>query len=255
MKEPTLQDRIAGGIVGGAVGDALGAPTECMHYRDIRDAFGKVRNFEDFTDEMLAKSKFVRSVAEIGLVTDDTVLSDLLLDCIIEHEGKITAYEFAEAWQKLDKPVPNPDGEDIVRLERLHFIERIPFYRNKLRDIQKRDLGRGESNATNAIMYIAPIGLLCAGDPSEAEFHSLFRVYGESFGCEYRQEVVEYLLQTHYRACGRPLRRCHPRDLLSQIQNYCTYHEYPMEMRPEYIDRVARSYFTVVAAKTKRPTA
>lgn len=169
MKEPTLSDRITGAIVGSAVGDALGAPMECMHYKDIRDVFGGVRGFEDFTDEMLTRSKFVRSVACIGQVTDDTVLADLLLDCIIENDGNVTAHEFARTWERLDQPVPNPDGDDVVRLDRLHFIEQIPFYRNRLREILKRDLGRGEANTTSAIMYIVPVGLLCAGDPLEAE--------------------------------------------------------------------------------------
>ena len=33
--------------------------------------------------------------------------------------------------------------------------------------------------------------------------------------CEYRKEVVNYLLDTHYRPKNRAMRRCHPRDLLS----------------------------------------
>ena len=86
-------------------------------------------------------------------------------------------------------------------------------------------------------------------DASEEEFYRLFEIYCSSFGCEYRPEVVEYLLQTHYRPKHRPLRRCHPRDLLGQIQNYCAYNDLPMEMRPEHFDRVVRSYFTVVIGK------
>jgi predicted ATPase with chaperone activity len=87
------------------------------------------------------------------------------------------------------------------------------------------------------------------GDPSEAELQHLFRLYAKTMGCEYRQEVVETLLHRHYRSCGRPIRRCHPRDLLSQIRNYCAYNDLPMEMRDEYFDRVTASYFTVVATK------
>ncbi len=45
------------------------------------------------------------------------------------------------------------------------------------------------------------------------------------------------------------MRRCQPRDLLSQVQNYCRYNGLPMEMRPEYFDRVVRCYFTVVLGK------
>jgi hypothetical protein len=66
------------------------------------------------------------------------------------------------------------------------------------------------------------------------------------YSCDYRQEVVDYLIQRHYRPHNRPMRRCHPRDLLSQIRNYCTYKGLPLEMRPEYFDRVVTSYFTVV---------
>jgi predicted ATPase with chaperone activity len=87
------------------------------------------------------------------------------------------------------------------------------------------------------------------GDASEEEFHELFKLYAKSFSCEYDPNVVDYLVKTHYYPLNRPLRRCHPRDLLSQILNYCTYNDLPMEMRPEYFDRVVKSYFTVVIDK------
>ena len=48
---------------------------------------------------------------------------------------------------------------------------------------------------------------------------------------------------------NRPLRRCQPRDLLNQVRNYCVYHGLPVEMKPEYFDRVVPSYFTVVSGK------
>jgi predicted ATPase with chaperone activity len=85
-------------------------------------------------------------------------------------------------------------------------------------------------------------------NPSPEEFHSLFELYAKKFGCEYRPEVVDYLVQTHY-AGKRPMRRCHPRDLLNQVRNYCAYNDRPIEMRPEYFDRVVDSYFTVVINK------
>ncbi len=82
------------------------------------------------------------------------------------------------------------------------------------------------------------------GDPTEEEFHELFKLCAKNFGCEYRREVVDHLLEKHYRPHGRRLRRCHPRDLLNQIRSYCAYHSYELEMRPEYFDYVVRSYFT-----------
>ena len=161
MTQPTLQDRIAGCLIGSAVGDALGAPTECMHYQDIHDQFGDFKGFEDLRSAGVPDEK-------LGRVTDDTVLSDLLLDCIIRHGGTIDAHVFAAEWERFEMPVDNPNGDPVVRLDRMHWIERIPYLRNRLREIPKRELGHGEANATNAIMYIAPVGLLCACDPTRA---------------------------------------------------------------------------------------
>jgi len=84
------------------------------------------------------------------------------------------------------------------------------------------------------------------GDPSPTEFHELFEIYCDRFNCDYRKEVVDYLLNTHFLSVGRRLRRCHPRDLLNQIRNFCVYNELEMEIRPEYFDRVVKSYFTAV---------
>jgi hypothetical protein len=86
-------------------------------------------------------------------------------------------------------------------------------------------------------------------DPSLAEFATLFEAVCQSFGCRFVPDAVHYLVQTHYRPHGRALRRCHARDLLSQIKNYCTYHGKPMELRPDYIDRVVKSYFTSAEVK------
>ena len=84
------------------------------------------------------------------------------------------------------------------------------------------------------------------GDPTEDEFQRLFQLYANSFGCEYREEIVEGLLERHYRPSHRPLRRCEPRDLLNQVRNYCAYNDLPVEMLDEHFDRVVKSYFTTV---------
>ena len=87
-------------------------------------------------------------------------------------------------------------------------------------------------------------------DPSVEEFQTLFELYCDTLGFEYREDVVNYLIRQHYGRAGRRLRRCHPRDLLSQIRNYCVYNELPLEMRKEYFDRVG-----VSTASTTRRTA
>ncbi len=160
-KVPSFEDRILGSLIGSAVGDALGAPCECMHYKRILKEYGDFQTFEDL---VAAKAGW----NPIGGITDDTVLADLLIDAILQNDGILDAHLFAKQWEQFETPVPNPDGDPIIRLNQMHWIERIPFMRNNLREINKRELGHGEANATNAVMFIGPVGLLCAGDPNKA---------------------------------------------------------------------------------------
>ena len=83
-------------------------------------------------------------------------------------------------------------------------------------------------------------------DPTQKEFHGLFQMYCEKIQCEYKAELVEYLIKTHFLPHGRRMRRCHPRDLLNQIRNFCTYNDLKLELRKEYLDLVVTSYFTTV---------
>lgn len=84
------------------------------------------------------------------------------------------------------------------------------------------------------------------GDPKADEFHKLFQLSADAFKCEYNRDAVEHLLQNHYYSSNRHLRRCHPRDLLNQIRNFCVYNDQQMEMKKELFDHVVNSYFTAV---------
>ena len=90
-------------------------------------------------------------------------------------------------------------------------------------------------------------------DPTVEEFHRLFEMFSKTYRFEYRRNVVEHLLSRHYQPLNRPLRRCHPRDLLLQIRNYCAYNDLPIEMTEEHFDRVVRSYFTVLSGMDDAP--
>ena len=81
-------------------------------------------------------------------------------------------------------------------------------------------------------------------DPDEDEFRYLFELAAHSAGCDFVADAVEHLLANYYRPLNRPLRRCHARDILSQIRNFCAYREVPFEMKIEFMDQVAESFFT-----------
>lgn len=87
---------------------------------------------------------------------------------------------------------------------------------------------------------------LQVGDPSPEEFRKMFQFASRSLKVHYDKAAVDYVLEKHYDAVKRPMRRCQPRDLLLQIRNYCRYKGIEPAMQPEYFDRRAATYFTVM---------
>lgn len=83
-------------------------------------------------------------------------------------------------------------------------------------------------------------------DPSEEDFRELFRLMAPKLGFVYREDVVEHLIEKHYRATKRPFRCCQPRDLLLQVRNFCHYQDRPLEMTQENFDFAVQNYFAVM---------
>lgn len=83
-------------------------------------------------------------------------------------------------------------------------------------------------------------------NPSETAFRKLFEIMAPKVGLPFVAESIDYLVKKHYLATGRPMRNCHPRDLLLQVRNFCLYNELPMEMRPEYFDYACDNYFSIM---------
>lgn len=83
-------------------------------------------------------------------------------------------------------------------------------------------------------------------DPTEEEFRALFAVLAQKsrFACP--PQAIDYLIEVHYRRTNRPLRFCHPRDLLRQIRNYCEVHELPAEVTSECLDMAVENYFSAL---------
>lgn len=97
--------------------------------------------------------------------------------------------------------------------------------------------------ADDAFMRRIPYKIEVA-DPQPGEFRRLFEIVAKGRDCPCPDGIVEYLIREHYELPGRPLRRCHPRDLLEHIENYCTYHGHPFELRQDLLDRAVNCYFT-----------
>jgi hypothetical protein len=84
-------------------------------------------------------------------------------------------------------------------------------------------------------------------DPSETEFRQLFEAVSRSLNVPIDNDTLDYLLKRHYRDADRPMRSCHPRDLLLQVQNYCHFHDAPLQATRPSLDAAVQNYFAITA--------
>ncbi|MHB1501779.1 MAG: hypothetical protein ACYCYK_11545 [Candidatus Dormibacteria bacterium] len=56
--------------------------------------------------------------------------------------------------------------------------------------------------------------------------------------------ALRYLLTTHYEPVGRPLRGCHPRDIVERLIATAKYLGMRPELNQDLLDRVAKAYFS-----------
>lgn len=81
------------------------------------------------------------------------------------------------------------------------------------------------------------------GNPSFDEFREIFRRICTERDVGYDEEGLRYLLQTYYVQARRPLRACHPRDIVDQLRDIARYLNVPPTLSQELIDRACAAYF------------
>jgi hypothetical protein len=79
--------------------------------------------------------------------------------------------------------------------------------------------------------------------PSLDEFTQIFELNCRRRNLRYHSVMVAYLQRRHYQPFGRPLRACHPRDLLDQVMAICRYRGVSPKITREVLDRACKSYF------------
>jgi len=80
-------------------------------------------------------------------------------------------------------------------------------------------------------------------DPSFEEYREIFRRVCRERGVPYDDRGLAYLLQKYYIKPKRPLRACHPRDIVDQLCDIARYLNVPPALSPDLIDRAAKAYF------------
>jgi len=83
-------------------------------------------------------------------------------------------------------------------------------------------------------------------NPTEDAFKKLFGIMCKVLKVPYKPEMVDYLIEKHYKPFARPYRNCHPRDLLLQVRSFCHYNSVPLDLRAEYLDFAVENYFSIM---------
>jgi hypothetical protein len=96
-------------------------------------------------------------------------------------------------------------------------------------------------------------------DPTVEEFTRIFELNCRRRKMRFHQVMVAYLLRRHYQPIERPLRACHPRDLLDQVTALCRYRGTEPVITRELLDAACAAYFIdstpAPAPAARRPAA
>ncbi|WP_055478341.1 ADP-ribosylglycohydrolase family protein [Sphaerimonospora mesophila] len=186
-----LEDRAAGCVAGAAVGDALGGATEGWTPEQIRARYGG--RVDGIVPPYHADWRNARPIAPYhkgdGHVTDDTLMTHALIRVYERAGDHLTAYDAAEHL------VPEMMGEkrwipeleaEALPLHRVFLAEKWLVLRLHYGHVDPREAGVGNIVNCGAAMYMAPVGVVNAGDPAGAyaEAVDLAGAHQSSYGRE-----------------------------------------------------------------------
>ncbi|MFF4321973.1 ADP-ribosylglycohydrolase family protein [Streptomyces sp. NPDC001568] len=174
----TLDDRVTGSLIGAAVGDALGGPVEGWSPERIVERHGgRVHGivgpwYEDW--------RTARPIAPYhkgdGHVTDDTLMTHALVRVYATVRDHLDAYSVAEHLvpdlMSTPRWIPELEAEALP-LQRIFLAEKWIVTRLHYAHADPREAGAGNVVNCGAAMYMAPVGLVNAGNPAAAYAEAL----------------------------------------------------------------------------------
>ncbi|MFJ9828385.1 ADP-ribosylglycohydrolase family protein [Streptomyces sp. NPDC101160] len=176
---PPLDDRITGSLVGAAVGDALGGPVEGYTPEQILERHGgRVTGIVGPWNGDAWRT--ARPIAPYhkgdGHVTDDTLMTHALIRVYEKVRDHLDAYAVAEHLvpELMGRPVWIPELEaEALPLQRVFLAEKWIVTRLHYGHADPREAGTGNIVNCGAAMYMAPVGLINAANPSAAYAEAL----------------------------------------------------------------------------------
>ena len=90
-------------------------------------------------------------------------------------------------------------------------------------------------------------------DPTVQQYSRIFELNCRRRGLRFHPAIVAYLQRRHYVPHNRPLRACHPRDLLDQITALCRYRGEAPTLSRELLDAACDAYFVAADSEADTP--
>ncbi|PCL90000.1 ADP-ribosylglycohydrolase family protein [Paenibacillus lautus] len=186
----SFRDRVRGVVISTALGDAMGAPIEKLTYGEIKSKYGRVESLMTRWHKMdLPPDVRLGRVRGDGIVTDDTLMTIALMNVYLTEGRHLDAYDMGNefvkeiAFRKTFVPELN---EETLIIDRLFYPEKYIFMRHVLANCDPREGGIGNMVNCGAAMYIAPIGIVNAGNPKAAYDEAILFAMGHqsSYGLE-----------------------------------------------------------------------
>lgn len=186
----SFQERVRGVILSTALGDALGAPIEKLSYQEIKQQYGRVESLNTrwYKEDAPADVTLGKKRGQ-GIVTDDTLMTTALINVYLKEKRHLDAYDVGNEFVKeiaFKKTYIPEFGREAMIIDRLFYPEKYIFIRHVLANCEPREAGIGNMINCGAAMYIAPIGVVNAGNPKAAYDEAILFAMGHqsSYGLE-----------------------------------------------------------------------
>ena len=79
--------------------------------------------------------------------------------------------------------------------------------------------------------------------PDEIEFREILEKYCAAQGLEANPQLIDRFIERHYTRTGKSFRRCHPRDLISQVIDHIHFRRLPYQLTEDLLDRAFEGCF------------
>lgn len=186
-----LETKVHGVIAGAAVGDALGGTTEGYSPEKIQERYGGF--VEGIEGPFYSDYENARPISPFhkgdGHITDDTMMTESLISVYEKVRDHLDAFTFAKYIipELIEKKrfIPELHKETLL-IHRVFFAEKWLVQRLHFGHVDPREAGVGNMVNCGAAMYIAPVGVVNAGNAMNAykEAIEIAGAHQSSFGRE-----------------------------------------------------------------------